>query len=246
MSSLFKSVVAASLMFGGAQVVYAQAAAPAAPAPAANSGVIVPGLGVANVDAVVGNSLAFKVAQQQRPVTYKAQFDAANARRAQITAQLQPMADRFNRESQAPNANTPAVQASLQQQAQTIQSLQQSGQAELQKLLEPVALSEAYVQEQIGDKINQAVQTAMNKKRISLVLTPQSVLAMNNTAYNLNQAILDELNALIPQAQLVPPAGWEPRELREQRAAQAAQQAAQPARPAATPPATRPATPGGR
>ena len=30
---------------------------------------------------MVGNSNAFKVAQQQRPVTYKATFDAAEARR---------------------------------------------------------------------------------------------------------------------------------------------------------------------
>jgi hypothetical protein len=46
-------------------------------------------------------------------------------------------------------------------------------------------------------------------------------------AYNLNQDILTELNALIPSAQLVPPAGWLPR-AREQQAQQQAQAAAQP------------------
>jgi hypothetical protein len=63
------------------------------------------------------------------------------------------------------------------------------------------------------------------------------VVAATN-AYNLNQAILDELNVAIPTAQLVPPAGWEPREVREQKAAQAAQQsgaAAAPAGPARAP-----------
>ena len=173
----------------------------------------------------------------QRPTTYKAQFDAAEARRAAISAQLMPMVDKFNRERQAPTASTPAGQASLQQQAQTIQRIQESGQAELQKLLEPVALSEAYVQEQIGDKLNAAIQGAMIKKNISLVINPQSVVAATN-AYNLNQAILDELNVAIPTAQLVPPAGWEPREVREQKAAQAAQQsgaAAAPAGPARAP-----------
>ena len=44
------------------------------------------------------------------------------------------------------------VAASLQQQAQSIQNIQQNGQAELQKLLEPVAMSEAYVSEQVSDK----------------------------------------------------------------------------------------------
>ena len=125
--------------------------------PAAITGPAVPGLAVANVEAVVGNSTAFKVAQTQRPVTYKAQIDAAEARRAADHG----AAAAAGREVQPrePGRPTPArrpVQASLQQQAQTIQRIQQSGQAELQKMLEPVALSEAYVQEQIGDKLNAA------------------------------------------------------------------------------------------
>ncbi len=231
MNTLVKAAFAASLLLGTSGLALAQNR-PAATATVA-------GLGVANVDAVIANSSAFKTAQTQRPVTYKAQFDAAEARRAAITAQLQPMVEKFNRESQAPNASTPAVQASLQGQAQTIQRIQQAGQAELQKMLEPVALSEAYVQEQIGDKLNAAIQAAMAKKGVTLVIAPQSVIAASN-AYNLNQAILDELNVSIPSAQLVPPAGWEPREMRDQRAAQAAQQGG--ARPAA--PAARPATDG--
>ena len=235
MNTLLKAAFAASLLLGGSQLALAQNR------PATSTTQVVPGLGVANVDAVIGNSNAFKTAVSQRPTTYKAQIDAAEARRTQISAQLQPLVDKFNRDSQAPNASTPAVQASLQQQAQTIQRIQQSGQAELQKILEPVALSEAYVQEQISDKLNAAIQAAMVKKNVSLVITPQSVLAANNS-YNLNQAILDELNTSIPSAQLVPPAGWEPREMREQRAAQAAQQGG--ARPAA--PGARPATPPAR
>jgi Skp family chaperone for outer membrane proteins len=238
MNYLVKSALAATLAFGVVPMALAQQ--PAAPAAPANTGPIVPGLGVANLDAVIGNSTAFRVAQTQRPTTYKAQFDAAEARRTQITAQLQPLVDRFNRESRAPNANTPAAQASLQTQATTIQRIQQEGQAELQRILEPVALSEAYVQEQIGDKLNAAIQTAMNKRRITLIISPQSVLAASN-AYNMNQAILDELNVAIPSAQLVPPAGWEPREVREAKAQQAAQAGQQPgARPAGqpTPPTT--------
>ena len=229
MNTFVKAAFAASLLLGGSGLALAQNR------PATSSTPVVAGIAVANVDAVIGNSAAFKTAQTQRPVTYKAQFDAAEARRTQITAQLQPMVDKFNRESQAANASTPAAQTSLQQQAQTIQRIQQSGQAELQKLLEPVALSEAYVQEQIGDKLNAAIQAAMVKKSVSLVITPQSVVAAN-AGYNLNQAILDELNVSIASAQLVPPTGWEPHEMREQRAAQAAQQGgARPPAPAGRP-----------
>ncbi|MCC6826632.1 MAG: OmpH family outer membrane protein [Novosphingobium sp.] len=229
MKNLFKSAMLAGLLLAaGSQTALAQATA------AAPVGPVVPGLAVANLDAVVANSNAYRTAQQQRPVTYKAQLDQAEARRKAIAGQLQPLIDKFTRDRAAPNAN----QAALQQQAQSIQQIQSAGEQELQRLVQPVALSEAYVEEQITDKIDAAVKAAMAKNKISLLLAPQAVAALNNNAYNLNQAILTELNTLIPAAQLVPPAGWEPREQREQRAAQAAQQgqaagaAATPARPA--------------
>ena len=245
MKIMLKSAVALGLMLGAAQA--ALASKPADPAPAAqaaapaSSGPVVPGLAVANIDAVIANSNAFKVAQQQRPVTYKAQLDAANSRRSQLEAQIKPLVDKFQRDRAAPTANTAAGQASLQQQAAALQKIQESGQQELQNLVQPVAMSEAYVLEQINEKINGAIQSAMTKKGITLVLSPQATIATTN-AYNLNQAVLDELNALLPSAQLVPPPGWEPREVRDAKAQQAAQQGGQPA--AATP--ARPAEPGGR
>ena len=100
-------------------------------------------------------------------------------------------------------------------------------------MLQPVALSEAYVQEQIEDKLDQAVKNAMKKKGVTLLLNPQAIVAVNDNAYNLNQDVLNELNALLPSANLVPPQGWEPRQVREQRAAQAAAQGGQ--APAAAP-----------
>ena len=211
MKTLFKSaILATSLMLGSA----------AQPVLAQSSGPVVQGLAVANLDAVIANSNAFRTAQQQRPVTYKAQLDQAEARRKQIEAQLNPMVTKFNTDSKASSPN----QQLLAQQAQQIQQIQQSGQQELQTILQPVAMSEAYVNEKIEDKLDQAVKNAMNKKKVSLLLSPQAVLAVNAQAYNLNQDILNELNTLIPAAQLVPPQGWEPRQVREARAAQAAQQ----------------------
>lgn len=211
MKLLAQSLICAGLLATAtAQPAFAQAAPASTPA--------IAGIAVANLDAVIGNSNAFKVAQQQRPVTYKAQFDQAEARRKAISAQLQPMIEKFNRDRQVATPN----QAALAQQAQTIQGLQESGQAELQNLLQPVGLSEAYVQEQINDKLDQAVKAAMVKQKVSLLLSPQAIVALNNNAYNLNQAILNELNVLLPSAQLVPPQGWEPREVREAKAAQAA------------------------
>ncbi|MCT2559748.1 OmpH family outer membrane protein [Tsuneonella sp. YG55] len=220
MTNFSKSLLAASVAFA--------TLSPIAAAPAAAQ--VVKGIGVVSLPAVVANSNAYKVAQQQRPVTYKPQIDQAEARRAAISAQLQPLVDKFNKDRQA-NPNNPA----LQQQAAAIQQIQQSGQQELQQLIQPVALSEAYVTEQIEDKLDAAVQAAAKKKNVQLILDPtQGAVLYADAAYNMTQDVLNELNALLPTAQLVPPQGWVPRQVREQQAAQAA---AQGQTPATNPPA---------
>jgi Skp family chaperone for outer membrane proteins len=233
MKTLLKSALVATMLLSGAQVAYGQAA------PA--SGTVIAGIGVANLEAVVSNSNAFKAAQTQRQAFYKPQIDQANARADQIRAQLKTLSDKLNADSRAPNAN----QAALQNQYNQIQNIEQAGQQEVNKIMEPVSLSQAYVLELIGDKLDQATSAAMTKKGVTLLLQPQSVMKiLPQSAYNLNQEIINELNVLIPSVQYVPPAGWLPREAR---AAQAAQQpaAAAPAAAPAARPATRP-QPGGR
>ncbi|MFC0205411.1 OmpH family outer membrane protein [Novosphingobium soli] len=214
----------------------ALAAITAQPALAQNTaatGTIVPGLGVASFDAVIANSNAFRNAEQQRQTTYKAQYDQARTRNDALNAQIKPLVDKFNADRQGGKVG----QAALEQQAGAIQQIQENGRAELQRILQPVSLSQAYVNEQIEDKLNDAVKAAMTKKKVSLLLSPDAILAVNGGAYNLNQDILNELNTALPSAQLVPPAGWEPRQVREQRAQAAAAQgqAAPAAAPAAQP-----------
>jgi len=209
------TLAVALLLAGVSAPALAAKPAPAAAPAAATVGVN--GIAVANIEGIIANSAAFKTAQTQRPVTYKAQIDQAEARRKAIGAQLQPLVDKFQKD-RAANA-APAV---LQPQAQAIQQIQEAGNQELQTILQPAALSEAYVQEQINDKLGAAIQAAMTKNNVTLLLNPQSVLAVGK-AYDLSLAILNELNAALPTATLVPPAGWLPREQREQQAAQAAQ-----------------------
>lgn len=226
MHTILKTALAAGLLIGaGLQPAFAQRNAAAASA--ASNGPVIPGLGVANLDAVRVNSNAFKTAQEQRQTTYKAQFDQAQARATQLQAQLKPLAEKFDADRRAANPN----QASLQQQYTQLQQLQQNGQDEINRIMAPVELSQAYVVEQINDKLGQAISQAVAKRRISLLITPESVINADS-GYNMNQPILDELNTLLPSAQLVPPAGWQPREIREQQAAAQGQQPAAPAQPA--------------
>jgi Skp family chaperone for outer membrane proteins len=236
-------VAAISLVALSAQPALAQKnnnkAAAAADAPAL-TGNIVQGVAVANLQAAIANTDAFRVAQQQRPVTYKPQIEQAQARGKALEAQGKPMIDRFNAARQG--TMTPALQEQLQTQLRAIQALQEKGKQEIQQILLPIAMSEAYVNEQIEEKLDQAVQKAMEKNRVSLLLQPGAVVARAN-AYDLTAEIVTELNAVLPTAQLVPPQGWEPREVRESRAQQAAQQGARPA--AAAAPAAAPARPAG-
>lgn len=235
-------VAAISLAALSAQPAFAKKedknAAPAAAPVAAPTSNVVQGIAVANLQAAIANADAYRVAQQQRPVTYKPQLDQAQARGNALEAQIKPMIDRFNAARQG--TMTPALQTQLQGQARAIQELQEKGKQEIQQILLPAALSEAFVNEQIEEKLDQAVQKAMEKSRVSLLLQPGAVLARAN-AYDLTDEIVAEINILLPTAQLVPPQGWEPREVREARAQQAAQQGGN--RPAAAAPA--PAKPAG-
>jgi Skp family chaperone for outer membrane proteins len=180
-----------------------------------------------NPPAVMVNSAAFQAAQTQRQTTYAAQIQQAETRRAALQAQLTPMVDAFNAARQQPNAD----QAALQQQAGQIQGMQQQGQAELQQMLAPVALSQAYVEEQLQDQLGAAIQAAAAAQGVSLVLNSEVVLH-GDAMHNLNEAVLAQLNTLLPSAQIVPPQGWLPRELREEQAAAGGAPAAE--QPAAT------------
>lgn len=219
MKKLIHSMVAAGLVLSAAPLAVAPAAAQA-----------IKGIAVVNIQAVIANSAAFKTAEQQRPVTYKAQLDQAESRRQQIAAQLKPMYEKFEADRKAPKPD----QALLQKQAVDIQRIEQNGQQEIQTIVQPVALSRAYVEEQINDKLDQAIEQAAKKSGASLVLTPDNVVFADNS-YNLNQGVLTELNTLLPSAQLVPPQGWLPRSMREQQAEQQGQAAPAPAAPAGKP-----------
>lgn len=213
-------------------------AAPAAPVAtntAANGAAIVKGIGILNVDAAVANADAYRVAQQQQQVTYKPQMDAARARQTALETQIKTLVDKLKADIAAKKP-----EALLQQQYAQIQQLQNNGKQEIEGMLAPLAQSDAYVKEQIADQLDQAVQNAMAKQGVSIVLQPGAVVARAQ-AYELTDDVIVELNALIPAAkmQLVPPAGWMPRQLREQQAQQPAA-AAQPA------PAARPAPTDGR
>lgn len=207
---IFKYTIIPAAMLAGGSV-----AATASPTPAksetkeessANKVAAVPGLGIANLENVITASAAFKSAQQQRSVTFKAALEQAAARRQQIAANLQMLVDKLNKD----RTGTKMDAASFQQRSNEIQNLQNAGNQELANIVKPVALSDAYVREQITAKLPNALTAAMTKRGISVLIGPNDVL-VSTSANSLDAAIVGELDAMLPAVQLVPPAGWAPK-----------------------------------
>ncbi len=212
MKSILKPVLAAGLVLA--------AASPMAAIPA--SAQVVKGIGVISAPDIVVASAAYKKAEEQRPVTYKQYYDQAKALNDQIEAQIKPLADKFEADRKAPNAK----EEDLQKQFAAIQQIDKQGEAQLRQVLQPVAQSQAYVKEQIEDVLAKAIDQAAAKKNITLILTSDVGVLLRDASYNLNADVIKELDTLLPMAQISPPPGWMPREVRERLAAQAAAQAA--------------------
>jgi len=158
--------------------------------------------------------------------TYKPQIDAFNARKTAIDADLKTKGDAIQKAlTAAGNKPTPAIET----QYQAFQQSQQSAQAELQRMGQPIALANAYVEEQITAKLSDALKAAMAKAKVDLVLAPDATVSYQPTV-DITDAVVTEINALVPSVSITPPAGWQPG-----RQGQAAAPAAAPANPAQAP-----------
>ena len=164
------------------------------------------GIAVADLQRAVGTSTAYTTARTQMNTTYKAQIDAFNARKAAIDADLKTKSDALQAALKAANNKpTPAIET----QYQTFQQSQQAAQAELQQLGQPIAVANAYVEEQITAKLSDALKAAMTKAKVDLVLGPDATVSYQPSV-DITAAVVTELNALVPSVGITPPAGWQP------------------------------------
>lgn len=157
-----------------------------------------------DVQQVLGSSAAAKLADQQMRVTYKTQFDQVETRSRVLQAELNAMVVKFQADQKA-NPNNP----SLQTQAKAIQDKQRAAQEEIGRLSEPLERVNAYVLEQIDAKLDAAVTAAMGKKKVALLLQRGAVIK-NTPGTDLTQDIVNELNVLVPNVSITPPANWQP------------------------------------
>jgi len=178
----------------------ANAQAAAAPAAVVNTGVA-----VVDLEGAVGNSAAYRSAMTQIETTYKAQLTALQTRQTALQTELTPL--RTEIETLQKNPATP--KATLDAKIAAFQLKGQNAQAELQRLAAPVARPQAYVKEQIGAKVEQALKAAMTAKKVGIVIGPEAVVAVQGGS-DLTPDVVTQLNALVPSVTITPPANWQP------------------------------------
>lgn len=176
------------------------------------------GIAVVDVQRAVATSSAYSTARTQIQTTYKAQLDSFNTRKNALDADLKAKGTALEAAMKAAgNKPTPAIEA----QYAAYQKAGQAGQAELQRLGQPIALANAYVEEQISLKLSDALKSAMTKAKVDLVITPDAAVSYQPSV-DMTQQVVAELNALVPSVSITPPAGWQPGGARGQAPAPAA------------------------
>lgn len=196
------------------------------------------GVAVADVRVAAARSAAFTTASQQIETTYKATIDQQTTRAQTLQAEVNVLVAKYNEESK----KTPQNQTALQAAAKAVQDKRQAAQTELSRIGAPVDLAIAYVEDQISVRMNEAIKAAMTAKKVDLLVQPDAVIARENNV-DITEAVVAELNRILPNVSIQVPAGYQPGQLVQQRNQQLmdAARAAQPAAPApaGTAPTTR-------
>lgn len=164
------------------------------------------GIAVVNVDEAMARSTAFTTARTQMETTYKAQIDGFNSRKTALETDLKNKRDALEAGIKAAGGKpTPALQTQYEQ----LQAASQSAQAELQRLGQPVGLAQAYIEEQIGAKLGDALRNAMAAAKVDLVLKPEATVSYQPTV-DITALVTQQLNTLVPSVSITPPAGYRP------------------------------------
>ena len=166
---------------------------------------------VADPEGAIAATKAFIAANAQIQTTYKVALDQAQARRAAIQTELQPLYTALdtNHDGQLSQGEIDTANAAHRPELASIQSKQQAAQAELGRLEGPATRAQQYAVEQISAKLAQAIQSAMAKRGTTVLLKPASVFTAQ-PAGDLTPAITAELDTLVPTVGITPPANWQP------------------------------------
>lgn len=186
---LLKQTLAAASLAG--------AAIAATPAAAQVSG----NIAIANAPATIAFSNALNTAYQQINTTYASQITELQQKSQQRQALVQP----FDTDGDGQLNQTEAQAFQAAPQAQQVQTLDQ----DLNRITNQIDAARVYAVEQVLQQYSTALQTVVSQNNIVAVLSPDSTV-WSNPAANINQKVLDAMNAAPVAVQVAPPQGWQP------------------------------------
>ena len=179
----------------------------------AAAGPLVPGLAVADLDGVVANSNAYKLAAAAAPGDLQGAARPGRSAPHGDHRAAQAAGRQVQRRSPgAPTRTRPRCSSRPRRSSRSSRRASRncSRSCSRSRCRKPMSRADRRQARRRGQgRDDQEARSRCCSRR-------SAVAAFNNNAYNLNQAIIAELNTLLPSAQLVPPAGWQPREVREQ------------------------------
>lgn len=174
------------------------------------------GIATANFDRAVEGSAAYGNAVKQIETAYKPQIDAFSSRKKVLDAELNALVVKYQADAKA-NPNNPT----LKTQEAAIRAKQSAAQSELGNLSMPFGRPIAYVREQVEGKLEAAIKSAMKKKNIGIIVSPEAIMAVA-PGNDLTGDVVSELNATLPSVSITPPANWQPGQQQDAAATNAA------------------------
>lgn len=149
---------------------------------------------------VVVNTNAFKTGFQQINQNYAQNVQQMDAKEQELTQLLLPLDT--NKDGNLSDAELAAAPKA------TVDKVNQLN-AEMQQLQQPILVSRIYVVEQINAQYSVAQANVVKAKKIGVILKPEAFIYAPESA-DLTQSLVAEIDKGLPQAQITPPAGWQP------------------------------------
>jgi Skp family chaperone for outer membrane proteins len=198
MTKLLKTVSIAALALSAAlpSAVYAQAAAPAAPAAQPQSAIIVVDMRRVETESAAGRS-----GQTQ----LKAKLDAVQARAKTLGDGLRAEEQTLVR---ARETNTMA-QAAFDAKVRELQGKQTTAQTEIRNREVDLQRSQQFVSEQIANALNPIIQAVMRERGAALAL-PRDATIGYAPALDVTPVVIQRLDAALPRVSVTPPAAAAP------------------------------------
>lgn len=177
----------------------------------------VAGVAIADPETVILTAKALAAANASIGTTYKAQIDQANARQQTLQTELNALYAPLdlNKDKTLDDSEIAAAQAAKNPALGKIEAAQKAAQADLTRLRGPATLALAYAIEQISQKYRPAMESVVNAKKITLLLSAGSA-QYSTPAVDVTDDIKAELDRATPTVAFTPPANWQPSQQTQQ------------------------------